>query len=65
MPIYYMFLVILLLAVLCIVTFQDSLKDSLREGLESRDQVGKIYDNYKAIDKNFEEYKVLFKSLAI
>jgi len=57
MPIYYMFLVILLLIVL--------LSISVKEGLDAEDRVGDIYNNYKTIDTGFSDYSKKFKSLVM
>ena len=61
MPNYYMFLLFLLFVVLAILSFRDSIK----EGLDSQEKVGKIYDNYAIMNRSFEEYNARFKSLAM
>jgi outer membrane lipoprotein-sorting protein len=52
-----MFLVILLLVVL--------LSFTVKEGMESKEKVNEIYDNYKNISKSLEDYKGKFNSLVM
>jgi len=56
MPIYYMFLAVLLFVVLMFVSF--------KEGLEAEERANELYVNYDKIGEGLQDFNTMFKSFA-